>query len=157
VVTSDDHENACRLPPPFTHAVILILSMPCFCLISLPTACAQLLTKAHVTPAPCQHLQVQTSVYVFVPNLPVAVNSKCAIQAELRIQLWQADRDWEEAVQSWNAVPFSTLSVSSLEDKVNHFHRLTLMLQAELPPNKVSMFYLAGISFLYFLRCSSCL
>eukprot|EP00884_Botryococcus_braunii_P021123 jgi/Botrbrau1/7695/Bobra.0159s0133.1 len=58
-------------------------------------------------------------------------------EVELRLQLWQADRDWEEAVRTWNAVPFSTLNVAALEDRINGFHRLIPMLQAELPPNQV--------------------
>lgn len=54
----------------------------------------------------------------------------------MRLQLWQADREWGEAVQAWNAAPFSSFPQASLEERVAHFHRLTLTLQSDLPPNK---------------------
>lgn len=57
----------------------------------------------------------------------------------MRLQLWQADREWEEAVRAWTGAPFSVIPQANLEDRVAHFHRLTSTLQSELPPNKARL------------------
>jgi hypothetical protein len=60
-----------------------------------------------------------------------------AQQVELRLQLWQAGREWDELLAIWTATAFSVLDIASMEAKVAAFHRLTARLEAGLPPNKV--------------------
>ncbi|KAK9823491.1 hypothetical protein WJX72_003121 [[Myrmecia] bisecta] len=60
-------------------------------------------------------------------------------ELDLRLQLWIANKEWEDVAEAWDATPFTLLNMTELEETLTTYHKLVQKLERNLPPNKVVM------------------